>query len=141
MQNSYVHGYNAKEGTRLQDQASTLVELLHSDTLYPAGNRVLEVGCGVGAQTITLAGNSLGALITSSYTFFKALGKAVDIDWCQVPGCRFQIGIGVDFLDSNNDPMLILPPHYTNHYSVVFPSNSASLASASALVERTIPSL
>jgi tRNA A58 N-methylase Trm61 len=42
-----------------------LVELLHSDTSYPAGSRVLEAGCGVGAQTVTLARNSPGALITS----------------------------------------------------------------------------
>jgi ubiquinone/menaquinone biosynthesis C-methylase UbiE len=54
-----------KEALRLQDQASTLVELLHSDTSYPAGSRVLEAGCGVGAQTITLSRNSPGALITS----------------------------------------------------------------------------
>lgn len=65
MQNAYVHGYHAKEGRRLQDQASTLVELLHSDTKFPAGSRVLEAGCGVGAQTVTLAANSPGALITS----------------------------------------------------------------------------
>jgi ubiquinone/menaquinone biosynthesis C-methylase UbiE len=42
-----------------------LVELLHSDTAYPAGSRVLEAGCGVGAQTVTLARNSPNALITS----------------------------------------------------------------------------
>jgi ubiquinone/menaquinone biosynthesis C-methylase UbiE len=65
MNNTYVHGYDPRENIRLQDQASTLVELLHSDTFYPAGSRVLEVGCGVAAQTITLAGNSPGALITS----------------------------------------------------------------------------
>jgi ubiquinone/menaquinone biosynthesis C-methylase UbiE len=65
MQNSYVHGYDLREGIRLQDQASTLVELLHSDTRYAAGSRVLEAGCGVGAQTVTLAKNSPGALITS----------------------------------------------------------------------------
>jgi len=65
MKKSYVHGYNERENIRLQDQASTLVELLHSDTSYPAGSRVLEAGCGVGAQTITLAENSPGALITS----------------------------------------------------------------------------
>lgn len=65
MSGRYVHGYNQKENIRLQDQASTLVELLHSDTTYPAGARVLEVGCGVGAQTITLAQNSPHASITS----------------------------------------------------------------------------
>jgi ubiquinone/menaquinone biosynthesis C-methylase UbiE len=65
MKKSYVHGYNQRENVRLQDQASTLVELLHSDTQYPAESLVLEAGCGVGAQTITLAKNSPGALITS----------------------------------------------------------------------------
>ena len=65
MNNAYVHGYDRRENIRLQDQASTLVELLHSDTAYPAGSRVLEAGCGVGAQTVTLARNSPNAVITS----------------------------------------------------------------------------
>lgn len=65
MTNAYVHGYHPRENLRLQDQASTLVELLHSDTTYPAGSRVLEAGCGVGAQTVTLASNSPEAVITS----------------------------------------------------------------------------
>lgn len=54
----YVHGYDQKENIRLQDQASTLSELLHHDTVYPSNDRILEPGCGVGAQTITLARNS-----------------------------------------------------------------------------------
>lgn len=65
MNKAYVHGYDHRENIRLKDQASTLVELLHADTSYPAGSHVLEAGCGVGAQTVTLAGNSPDALITS----------------------------------------------------------------------------
>lgn len=61
----YVHGYDQRENIRLRDQASTLVELLHSDTSYPTGSRVLEAGCGVGAQTTTLARNSPDAQITA----------------------------------------------------------------------------
>jgi ubiquinone/menaquinone biosynthesis C-methylase UbiE len=61
----YVHGYDSRENARLQDQAGTLVELLHSDTSYPGGSSVLEAGCGVGAQTLTLARNSPDARITS----------------------------------------------------------------------------
>jgi ubiquinone/menaquinone biosynthesis C-methylase UbiE len=65
MTRAYVHGYDPRENLRLQDQASTLVELLHGDTAYPRGSRVLEAGCGVGAQTVTLAGNSPEAMFTS----------------------------------------------------------------------------
>src|SRR3954462_10710823 len=58
MSRTYVHGYDPRESERLHDQAGTLVELLHGDTAYPAGARVLEAGCGVGAQTVTLAARS-----------------------------------------------------------------------------------
>ncbi len=61
----YVHGYSTRESERLADQAETLTFLLHNDTRYPAGSHVLEAGCGTGAQTIILAKNSPGALITS----------------------------------------------------------------------------
>jgi ubiquinone/menaquinone biosynthesis C-methylase UbiE len=65
MSDAYVHGYDLRESERLVDQAGTLVDLLHSDTSYPAGSAVLEAGCGVGAQTVALARNSPGARITS----------------------------------------------------------------------------
>jgi len=65
MDNAYVHGYDSRENRRLLDQANTLVQLFHSDTSYQAGCRVLEAGCGVGAQTVTLARNSPNASFTS----------------------------------------------------------------------------
>jgi len=65
MTSPYVHGYDENARIRLQDQARSLVDLLHSDTSYPAGSTVLEAGCGTGAQTVTLARNSPGARITS----------------------------------------------------------------------------
>ena len=55
---AYVHGYHERESERLDDQAGALVELLHHDTAYPAGARVLEAGCGIGSQTVTLVANS-----------------------------------------------------------------------------------
>jgi SAM-dependent methyltransferase len=61
----YVHGYSEREAERLGDQARTLTALLHNDTRYPAGSRVLEAGCGTGAQTLILAKNSPDAEITS----------------------------------------------------------------------------
>jgi SAM-dependent methyltransferase len=65
MSGTYVHGYHQRENERLQDQAGTLVDLLHADTAYPGGSTVLEVGCGVGAQTVTLAERSPAARFTS----------------------------------------------------------------------------
>jgi hypothetical protein len=56
---TYIHGYHPQENERLQDQAGTLIDLLHFDTAYPGGSAVLEAGCGVGAQTVTLAPRSL----------------------------------------------------------------------------------
>jgi SAM-dependent methyltransferase len=71
-----VHGYDERESTRLHDQAQTLAELLHHDTAYPEGSRVLEVGCGVGAQTVSLAANSPGAHITALDIAADSLAKA-----------------------------------------------------------------
>ena len=65
MSETYVHGYHPRENERLQDQAGTLVDLLHSDTAYRGGSTVLEVGCGVGAQTVTLARRSPDARFIS----------------------------------------------------------------------------
>ena len=64
MSNAYVHGYDSREHERLQDQAGTLVDLLHGDTAYPPDSTVLEAGCGVGAQTVTLAQRSSRARFT-----------------------------------------------------------------------------
>jgi SAM-dependent methyltransferase len=76
MSNAYVHGYDPRENERLQDQAGTLVELLHSDTSYPAGSTVLEAGCGVGAQTVTLAHRSPEARFTSVDVSAESLAEA-----------------------------------------------------------------
>jgi SAM-dependent methyltransferase len=78
--NDYVHGYSERERQRLHDQSQTLAELLHHDTIYPAGSQVLEAGCGVGAQTVILAKNSPRTRFTSidaSPTSIEAARAAV----------------------------------------------------------------
>lgn len=62
---SYVHGYEERDTRRLAGQAETLVELLHHDSTFPEGATILEAGCGVGAQTVTLAALNASARITS----------------------------------------------------------------------------
>ena len=76
MSGAYVHGYDARANERLEDQAATLVDLLHHDTAYPAGSSVLEAGCGVGAQTVTLAQHSPEARITSIDISESSLAEA-----------------------------------------------------------------
>jgi len=73
---TYVHGYSPRESERLADQAETLTDLLHHDTRFPPGSRVLEAGCGIGAQTLILAKNSPGALITSIDISEESLARA-----------------------------------------------------------------
>ncbi|MEA3127438.1 MAG: hypothetical protein QOD67_4457 [Caballeronia sp.] len=73
---AYVHGYQPDENERLQNQARTLTDLLHFDTVYPAGHTVLEAGCGVGAQTVTLAARSPSARFTSIDVSSQSLDAA-----------------------------------------------------------------
>ena len=112
IQLKYVHGYDQRESIRLQDQASTLVELLHSDTFYPARSQVLEAGCGIGAQTITLARNSPHAHITS-----------VDISESSVAEARKKIkGAGFTNVSFQQGDIFKLPfkPESFDHIFVCF---------------------
>lgn len=112
MTGTYVHGYDSKENLRLQDQATTLVELLHSDTAYPAGSSVLEAGCGVGAQTVTLASNSPKAPITS-----------IDVSEASVDEARKAVqaaGINSVTLRQADIFRLPFPPESFDHVFVCF---------------------
>lgn len=72
----YVHGYSEREAERLGDQSSILRHLLHDGTRYAPGARVLEAGCGVGAQTEVLAANSPLTRFTSIDISEESLAKA-----------------------------------------------------------------
>jgi len=76
MKPSYVHGYQGRENERLKDQAAALTELLHHDTNYPADSTVLEVGCGVGAQTLILARRSSNARFISIDVSAESIAEA-----------------------------------------------------------------
>ena len=91
MSETYVHGYHPRENERLQDQAGTLVDLLHSDTAYPGGSMVLEVGCGVGAQTVTLAQRSPDARFTSVDVSADSIAEAKRrADWAGLTNVEFR---------------------------------------------------
>jgi SAM-dependent methyltransferase len=112
MTDTYVHGYDPRESARLEDQAGALVELLHGDTAYPAGSTVLEAGCGVGAQTVTLARRSPGAHLTS-----------VDVSAASVAEARRRVtAAGVTNVDLRQADIFALPfaPASFDHVFVCF---------------------
>ncbi|GLZ11887.1 methyltransferase type 11 [Actinomadura sp. NBRC 104425] len=87
---SYVHGYSEHETRRLGDQADTLAALLHSGTAYPDGSRVLEAGCGVGAQTVHLVANSPGAHFVAVDVSEDSLERARARVAAERPGARVE---------------------------------------------------
>ena len=74
----YIHGYGERESERLLAQAASVVRLLHGDTRFPPGSRVLEVGCGTGAQTVSLGRNSPGAKIVAFDHSTASLARAIE---------------------------------------------------------------
>jgi SAM-dependent methyltransferase len=82
----YVHGYSPGEAQRLGDQADTLSGLLHSGMSYPAGSQVLEVGCGVGAQTVHLVARSPAARFTAVDISASSLDQARAAVAASAPG-------------------------------------------------------
>jgi ubiquinone/menaquinone biosynthesis C-methylase UbiE len=88
---SYVHGYTEKESCRLADQANTLASLLHRDTIFPSGSKVLEAGCGTGAQTIILAQNNPDSQFISIDISKDSLKTAAErMRACNVTNVNFQ---------------------------------------------------
>jgi SAM-dependent methyltransferase len=72
----YIHGRSDSESERLEYQSAQFRTLFHHDTRYPKGSRVLEAGCGVGAQTGILAQNSPEARFVSVDISAESLEKA-----------------------------------------------------------------
>jgi len=110
MREDYVHGYSEKEAIRLVDQAKTLAPLLHHDTSYPEGSMILEAGCGVGAQTLTLAKNSSKSEITSVDISEPSLNQATSLIKSEgIKNVKFQIAdiMELPFEDETFDHVFI----------------------------------
>ncbi len=106
----YVHGYSAREASRLTDQATTLAQLLHGDTQYPPGSRVLEAGCGVGSQTVILAQGSPEAefvcVDVSEESVRRAGERAAELG---IGNVTFQVGdlFHLDFPENSFDHVFV----------------------------------
>ena len=109
---AYVHGYTDRETQRLLEQSLILEELLHEGTHYPEGSRILEVGCGVGAQTRILTRRNPEA-------FFQALEIAEDsISKAREIALHEQIA-NVEFLHADLFEISLDPESY-DHIFVCF---------------------
>jgi SAM-dependent methyltransferase len=76
---AYVHGYSQRETRRLYEQAEILEPILHEGTAFGAGERVLEAGCGVGAQTRLLTKRSPDAIFTCIDISEKSIAAAAEL--------------------------------------------------------------
>src|SRR5207302_9761431 len=75
----------------LRDVAATVINPLPSDTADPARSTVLEVGCGVGAHTVTLARRSPNARLTTIDVSAASLAEARQkIDWAGITNLEFR---------------------------------------------------
>jgi SAM-dependent methyltransferase len=106
----YVHGYSATENIRLAGQASTLEQLLHFDSIWPAGSRVLEAGCGVGAQTIILSAKNPDCDFTSIDVSPKSIKAAYKLlAQHSRTNVRFQVAdiFNLPFADNSFDHVFV----------------------------------
>ena len=75
----YVHGYTEFESRRLNDQARTMSDLLHFDSIWDKNSTVLEVGCGVGAQTSIICSRNPETRFTSIDLSENSIAKAEEM--------------------------------------------------------------
>ena len=91
--NRYIHGYSESEAQRLKDQAKSIEEYLHYDTIWEKGSRILEVGCGVGAQTEIIAQKNkeckIDSIDISKESIIKAKRRIKELG---ISNVKFQIG-------------------------------------------------
>ncbi len=98
----YVHGYSERESRRLLDQANTLDDLLHYDSIFPEKSSVLEAGCGVGSQTKIIARKNSTCHFTSIDISNQSIEKAENlIRSLGIENVTFQTG---DVFDLHFEP-------------------------------------
>lgn len=106
----YVHGYSERESRRLHDQANTLDDLLHHDSVFPPNSLVLEAGCGVGSQTKIIAPKNPACKFTSIDISGASLDKAKrTIESLDIKNVAFQTGdiFHLDFKPESFDHVFV----------------------------------
>ncbi|MFC1944088.1 class I SAM-dependent methyltransferase [Chloroflexota bacterium] len=100
---TYIHGYSIIEFQRLSDQADTLRDLFHHDSVFRPAGLVLEAGCGTGAQTVIIAPQNLQCNFVSIDIAEDSLVQAEEnIKKRKIQNVRFQVADVFD-LPFNNE--------------------------------------
>jgi ubiquinone/menaquinone biosynthesis C-methylase UbiE len=108
--NTYVHGYSITESQRLSDQANTLNQLLHHDSVFHPSGTVLEAGCGTGAQTVIVAPQNPQCNFLSIDISENSLAKAEEkIRNNNISNVKFQVADVLDlpFNDESFDHIFV----------------------------------
>lgn len=108
--NSYIHGYSKTEANRLNDQADILANLIHYDSIWDEGSLILEAGCGVGAQTKTVAPqNSKSKFISVDISKPSIIEAQALIDSRGIENVEFQVAdiFELPFKDGYFDNILV----------------------------------
>lgn len=106
----YVHGYSETEANRLNDQADSLAELLHQDSIWAPGSHILEAGCGVGAQIKTVAPQNPECTFTSIDISEKSIEEAKQLAASQgIKNVQFQQAdiFNLDFQEASFDHIFV----------------------------------
>ncbi len=106
----YVHGYSEREALRLHDQATTLNDLIHHDSIFPEGGSVLEAGCGVGAQTKIIAPKNRKTHFVSIDVSEESIREAQSMaSVCNIDNVEFRQAdiYSLPFLDESFDGIIL----------------------------------
>ncbi|MEM9261381.1 MAG: LysR family transcriptional regulator, partial [Bacteroidota bacterium] len=108
----YIHGYSQREMDRLYEQSLTIADILHWDSYWDPGTKVLEAGCGVGGQTRIIAPQNPEVAFVSVDISRKSIEEAERrLAKEDIPNVRFQVA---DILD------LPFPDKYFDHLFICF---------------------
>lgn len=98
----YIHGFGAAEEQRLRAQAAFLADVVFHDWVLPSSGRLLEIGCGVGAELELISQRWPGLELTGielSETHAAAAGHALGGQATVVRGDAHQLPFADDSFD------------------------------------------
>jgi ubiquinone/menaquinone biosynthesis C-methylase UbiE len=109
---AYIHGFSGKEQARLLDQARILAHEVIGPLHFAPGYRVLELGCGVGAQLELLCERFPDVHFTGIDRNPEQVACACEMLRSHTEACRVDVALGdatnLPFADAHFDAVLTI---------------------------------